>query len=79
MKRAKQAKKARKAKKESHTMSIPEAGQKYYGLSRNGSYAAAERGDLPFIEVGRLKRVPVRAMEERLDQVRSDAGKRGAA
>jgi hypothetical protein len=49
------------------TMSIPEAGKKYYGLSRNASYDAAERGDIPYIQVGRLKRVPVRLMERRLD------------
>ena len=52
------------------TMSVPEAGKKYFGLSRNGSYAAAERGEIPTIDVGRLKRVPVRAMERKLDQVK---------
>jgi hypothetical protein len=51
------------------TMSIPEAGKKYYGLSRNGSYDAAERGDIPYVQVGRLKRVPIRAMERRLENV----------
>lgn len=51
------------------TMSIPEAGKKYFGLSRNGSYDAAARGDIPTINVGRLKRVPIRAMERRLDNV----------
>jgi hypothetical protein len=45
------------------TLSVPEAGQKYFGLSRNGSYAAADRGDIPTIRVGRLLRVPVAAME----------------
>jgi hypothetical protein len=49
------------------TMSVPEAGRIYYGLSRGGSYAAADRGDLPTIQVGRLRRVPVRAMELKLD------------
>jgi hypothetical protein len=52
------------------TMSIPEAGKKYYGLSKNGSYAAAERGEIPYIDVGRLKRVPVSAMERKLEQVK---------
>jgi hypothetical protein len=51
-------------------MSIPEAGKKYYGLSRNGSYAAAERGEIPFIGVGRLKRVPVVAMERKMDEAK---------
>jgi hypothetical protein len=50
------------------TLSIPEAGRCYYGLSRGGSYRAAERGDLPVIAVGRLKRVPIRAMERKLDE-----------
>ena len=49
------------------TMTIPEAGKKYYDLSKNASYDAAARGDIPFIRVGRLKRVPIRAMERKLD------------
>ena len=32
------------------------------------AYAAAERGEIPTIRVGRLLRVPVRAMERLLDQ-----------
>jgi excisionase family DNA binding protein len=48
------------------TMSIPEAGRFYLGLSRNGSYEAAERGEIPFIRIGRLKRVPTRLMEKKL-------------
>jgi hypothetical protein len=51
------------------TMSVPEAGKKYFDLSRDGSYRAAERGDIPTIRVGRLLRVPVRAMEQRLEAV----------
>jgi hypothetical protein len=49
------------------TVSVPEAGRRYYGLSRNGSYAAAARGDIPTIRVGRLLRVPIRAIERVLD------------
>jgi hypothetical protein len=49
------------------TLSVPEAGKKYFGLSRDGSYGAAERGEIPTIRVGRLLRVPVRAMERLLD------------
>jgi hypothetical protein len=56
------------------TLSVPEAGRRYYGLSRNGSYDAARRGELPTISVGRLLRVPVRAMEQRLDQVQAVGG-----
>jgi hypothetical protein len=49
------------------TITVPEAGKKYFGLSRDASYAAAQRGDIPTIRVGRLLRVPVRAMERKLD------------
>ena len=49
------------------TISVPEAGLRYFGLSLNGSYAAAARGEIPTIKVGRLRRVPVRAMERLLD------------
>ncbi len=49
------------------TISVPEAGKEYFGLSRNASYAAAERGDIPTIKIGRLLRVPVRALEEMLN------------
>lgn len=54
-------------KKDEKTISVPEAGKLYYGLSRNGSYDAAERGDIPTIQVGRLLRVPVAAMERKLE------------
>ena len=50
------------------TLSVPQAGKRYFGLSRNASYAAAQRGQLPTIRIGRLLRVPVRAMERMLDQ-----------
>jgi excisionase family DNA binding protein len=56
------------------TISVPEAGRKYLNLSRDGSYAAANRGEIPTIRVGRLLRVPVKAMERLLDQ----AGARAA-
>ena len=51
------------------TMSVPEAGKKYFDLSRDSSYRAAERGEIPTIRIGRLLRVPVRAMERMLDAV----------
>jgi hypothetical protein len=46
------------------TLSIPEAGYLYFGLSKNGAYDAAERGEIPYITIGRLKRVPVALMEK---------------
>jgi hypothetical protein len=50
------------------TLTVPEAGKRYFALSRNASYAAAARGQLPTIKIGRLLRVPVRACERMLDQ-----------
>jgi hypothetical protein len=49
------------------TLSVPEAGKRYFGLSRNGAYAAADRGEIPTIKIGRLLRVPVKAMEQLLE------------
>ena len=46
------------------TLSIPEAGWIYFGLYNNCSYYAASRGEIPFIVVGRLKRVSVQRMEQ---------------
>jgi hypothetical protein len=57
------------------TMTVPKAGKDYFGLSRNASYAAAERGDIPTIKIGRLLRVPVQALEDML----ASASKRSAA
>lgn len=51
------------------TISVPEAGRRYFNLSRNGAYAAADRGEIPTIRIGRLLRVPVRALERMLDGV----------
>jgi hypothetical protein len=51
------------------TISVPEAGKRLAGLSRNASYAAAARGDFPVIKVGRLLRVPLRPFEQMIDQV----------
>ena len=48
------------------TMSVPEAGRLFYDLGKNGSYAAAQRGEIVTIRVGRLLRVPVSVMEEKL-------------
>jgi hypothetical protein len=56
------------------TIPVPEAGRKYFGLSRNGSYDAAKRGEIPTIKIGRLLRVPIRALEVMLDR----AGERPA-
>jgi hypothetical protein len=53
---------------EAKTITVPEAGRRYFALSRNGSYEAAKRGIIPTIRIGRLLRVPISAMERLLDQ-----------
>ena len=55
------------------TLTVPEAGKLYFGLSRSGSYEAAMRGELPTIKIGRLIRVPVRALEKMLDRASEPA------
>jgi hypothetical protein len=50
------------------TLSVPEAGERYFGLCRNAAYDAAARGEIPTIRIGRLLRVPVRALERMLDR-----------
>ncbi|MBT6488538.1 MAG: hypothetical protein HOK97_02145 [Deltaproteobacteria bacterium] len=54
------------------TMTVPEAGAKYYELGRDGSYAAANRGDIPVIQIGRLKRVSVAVMDKKVSAEKSD-------
>lgn len=55
------------------TISVPEAGRRYFGLSRNGSYDAARRGEIPTIRIGRLLRVPVPALDRLLDKAEREA------
>ena len=50
------------------TISVPEAGERYFGMCRNAAYAAAARGEIPVLKIGRLLRVPVRALERMLDR-----------
>jgi hypothetical protein len=52
------------------TRSIPDAGKYYFGLGRGASYAAAARGDLITIKVGRYLRVPTVAMQRRLAEAK---------
>ena len=47
---------------------VPEAGQ-LLGLSRNGSYDAAKRGDIPTIRIGRLLLVPKAAFHRMIETV----------
>ena len=45
---------------------VPQAGA-MLGLTRNGSYAAAARGDIPTIKIGKLLRVPRIAIDRMLE------------
>ena len=46
---------------------VPEAGA-MLGLTRNGSYEAAKRGDIPTIKIGKLIRVPKAAFHRMLEE-----------
>jgi excisionase family DNA binding protein len=56
------------------TLTVPEAGSRYFGLSRGASYAAAANGQLPTIRIGRLLRVPVVALERLLERAAEARG-----
>ena len=49
------------------TYLVPQAGE-MLGLTRNASYAAAKRGDIPSIRIGKLLRVPKAAFDRLLAQ-----------
>jgi hypothetical protein len=53
------------------TISVPEAGRRYFELGKNASYEAARRGELPVIKIGGRLRVPVIALERMLSEARS--------
>jgi hypothetical protein len=53
---------------ERKTISVPQAGREFFGLSRNASYKAAQRGEIPTMRIGRLLRVPVVALERKLEE-----------
>jgi hypothetical protein len=44
------------------TLSVPEAGKILGGLCEASSYAAANRGDIPTIRIGRRRIVPTAAL-----------------
>jgi excisionase family DNA binding protein len=60
---------------ECKTLTVPEAGRRYFNLERDAAYAAAKRGDIPVIKIGRTLRVPIAALDRMLEQ----AGKASAA
>ena len=52
---------------ECKTLTVSEAGRLYFNLGKNASYLAARRGDIPTIKIGRLLRVPVAALERKIN------------
>jgi hypothetical protein len=48
------------------TTTVEEAGRLCYGLCRNTAYAAAARGEIPTIRIGRLLKVPTSALRAKL-------------
>lgn len=49
------------------TISVPEAGRRYFNIARNAAYEAARRGDLPVIRIGGRLRVPLVVLERMLE------------
>jgi hypothetical protein len=58
------------------TISVPEAGRRYFGIGKVSAYLAAKNGLIPTIRVGRLLRVPVRAMERLMEAASKKEGER---
>jgi hypothetical protein len=48
------------------TAPVEDVGRICFGLSRNGSYEAAKRGDFPVIRIGRLVKVPTAPLKRQL-------------
>jgi hypothetical protein len=66
-----------KSKKVLLVYDVPEAGA-MLGLTRNGSYEAAKRGDIPTIRIGGLIKVPKVAFHRMLERVdREFVGRNG--
>jgi hypothetical protein len=62
-----------KPKERPWTLSVPAAGGRYYGIGRNAAYRAAERGEIPTVQVGRLLRVPIAILEKKLTEGASES------
>jgi excisionase family DNA binding protein len=50
------------------TVSVPEAGR-LLGIGRNAAYEAAKRKEIPTVRIGKLLRVPVIALQRKLEEV----------
>jgi hypothetical protein len=55
---------------EAKTLDVPAAGRRYFDLGHAAAYAAAARGDIPTIKIGRKLRVPIVALERMLADVK---------
>lgn len=53
---------------EPKTLSVPQAGRRYFDLGKNASYDAARRGELPVIKIGARLRCPIAALERMLER-----------
>jgi hypothetical protein len=70
---------ANKITEDTKTLSVPQAGRRYFDLSRGASYAAAARGEIPVIRIGRKKRVPIPALDRMLEQAGPGVPSKGPA
>ena len=57
------------------TITVPEAGRRYFNVCRKTAYEAVARGEIPVVRIGRLMRVPVAALERMM----AEAGKAEAS
>ena len=64
------------AKETIESISIPEAGRRFLGIGANASYRAAARGEIPFVKIGKIKRVPIKLMEARMARPDGPGGER---
>jgi hypothetical protein len=55
------------------TITVTEAGRRYFNVCRKSAYQAVTRGEIPAIRIGHVLRVPVAALEHMM----LNAGKAG--
>ena len=62
---------------EAKTLSVPEAGWRYFGLGRNASYEAARRGEIPTIRIGGKIRAPIVTLDRMLERADNNEKQEG--
>lgn len=62
---------ARQDLRDEQDCECPEAGRRYFGLSRTGSYDAARRGEIPTIKIGRKIFASIPAIERMIVEARA--------